>query len=245
MRDDQYFYALPSDVLATENKLWLREEEARHCLKVLRKKIGDEFFVIDGLGNEYAGVIAQVQKENVECRILETKLRPRELTVTLDLAQALIKKDRFDLIVEKATELGVHGITPVRTERSVLEPGTAKRIRWQKILISAMKQSRRSVLPALQEITSFQDLVENSRSYDAKIIFHERSERPVLAYANALDPSVRRMLLVIGPEGGFTETEVALSAEYGFISLSLGSRRLRAETAALAALSIFSNRYSL
>ncbi len=241
MRDDQYFYVLPADVLG--GKLWLRGDEARHCTKVLRKTIGDAFFAVDGLGHEYAVSVARVEKAAVECIVEGVKLKPTELPFHITLAQALIKKDHFDLVAEKTTELGVHTLIPMKTARSVPDPGANSWFRWGKILVTAMKQSRRSVLPVLQELTVFEKIITNSDEYDVKIIFHERSDLPFPAYAreclskSALD----KVLLLIGPEGGFTESETALAVEHGFISLSLGARRLRAETAAISALTLFSN----
>jgi 16S rRNA (uracil1498-N3)-methyltransferase len=239
MTDDQYFYSVPADIFELQKRLVLRGEEARHCTKVLRKQIGDTFFVVDGVGHEHAVAITRVEKDLVECAIQETTFRPRELPLEITLAQALIKKDHFDWVAEKATELGVCSIIPMQTERSLVDPSANRFVRWQKILITAMKQSRRSVLPGLQDITSFKNIIRHSEPFDLRIICHERSDQ--LLDISSVDQSVRRILVLIGPEGGFTESEAAQAVECGFISVSLGARRLRAETAAIAAMSILSN----
>ncbi|NUM81132.1 16S rRNA (uracil(1498)-N(3))-methyltransferase [bacterium] len=240
MRDSQYFYVHPLDVFPDRNILILKNEEAHHCIKVLRKKTGDEFYVIDGLGHEYEVQLAAVSKNTVECRIQHTRNCPRELPYAITLAQAMITKDHFEWVIEKATELGVSEIIPIRTRRSLVEPGLNKIQRWQKILLSATKQSRRSVIPAMKDVQSFEQLL--FASYDIKIIFHEKSDRPVLNYLSVLENRcVQSMLICIGPEGGFTDEEIDTARSAGIEVLSLGSRRLRAETAAVAAISIFSN----
>ena len=241
--DDQYFFAEPSDVNAPVS-LILREDEAYHCVKVLRKKVGDRFYVVNGEGLELLVELVRFQKDFVECSILETRKRPRELPYRITLAQSLIKKDHFDLVAEKCTELGIGALIPVETSRSQVEPGKNKIDRWRKIMLTAMKQSRRSLLPTLEEITSFQTLVEKSNNYDLKILFHEKSERPFGDFMKMLSERPAEMLILIGPEGGFTDSEVTMAVEHGFLSLSLGQRRLRAETAAICAVSLFSTLYT-
>jgi 16S rRNA (uracil1498-N3)-methyltransferase len=238
--DDQYFFVHPADV-NKPHSITLRGEEAHHCIKVLRKAIGSRFYAVDGQGNEYLVELTHAHKDSVECSIIESRLRPTELAFNITLAQALIKKDHFDLAVEKCTELGVSRIIPLETSRSLAEPGKNKIERWQKIILSAMKQSRRSVLPQLTAIVSLKDLVEKSNVYDLKILFHEKSNLPVFDFVKTLPHRPEQILILIGPEGGFTDSEVAMAVDHGFISLSLGQRRLRAETAAICGVSIFSN----
>lgn len=240
--DDQYFYVLPYDVDNLE-KLTLRGEEAYHCTKVLRKTTGNRFYAVDGLGNEYLVELIASVKDVVSCNIIEIKTKPSELLMDISLAQALIKKDHFDLVVEKSTELGVNLIIPVETERSIAEPGKNKFQRWQKILVSSMKQCRRSVLPHLDNTTGLKELIEKSGGYDLKIIFHEKSDRPVFDFPKNMSVRFPKVLILIGPEGGFTDSEHLMAVSHGFISLSLGLRRLRAETAAICAVSLFANLY--
>ena len=241
--DDQYFFVHPADV-ALPQTLTLRGEEAHHCVKVLRKTTGSRFYAVDGQGNEYLVELTQAGKDSVDCSIIESKTRPTELPFNITLSMALIKKDHFDLALEKCTELGVSKIIPLETSRSLSEPGKNKIERWQKIILSAMKQSKRSVLPQLTDIVSFERLVEKSNVYDLKIIFHEKSERPVYDFVKSQTHRPSEILILVGPEGGFTDPEVSMAVEHGFISLSLGQRRLRAETAAICGISVFSNIYT-
>jgi 16S rRNA (uracil1498-N3)-methyltransferase len=241
--DDQYFFSDPSDVHLPVS-LVLRGDEAYHCVKVLRKKVGDRFYAVNGEGLEFLVELVKFHKDFVECSIIETLERPRELSYRITLAQSLIKKDHFDLVAEKCTELGIGALIPVATSRSLIEPGKNKIDRWRKIMLTAMKQSRGSLLPVLEEITSFRTLVEKSNNYDLKILFHEKSERPFSDFVKALTARPAEMLILIGPEGGFTDSEVALAVEHGFLHLSLGQRRLRAETAAICAVSLFSTLYT-
>lgn len=240
MRDSQYFYVHPSDVLPDRQVLILKNDEAHHCIKVLRKKAGDEFYAIDGLGHEYEVQLTAATKNTVECSIQRTQTRPRELSYAITLAQSTITKDHFEWIIEKATELGVAEIIPLRSQRSLMEPGLNRIQRWQKIVLSAAKQSRRSVIPTISNIQSFDRLLGST--YDIKIIFHEKSDRPAVTYLTSLrSRSVQSILICIGPEGGFTDEEILAASDAGFEVISLGSRRLRAETAAITAMSIFSN----
>ncbi|MBL7994108.1 16S rRNA (uracil(1498)-N(3))-methyltransferase [bacterium] len=243
IHNDQYFYVIPEDVNNRQSVI-LRGEEAFHCTKVLRKKAGDRFFAVDGSGNEYLVELEEAHKDTVTCHILDSKTRPTELSSDITLAQALIKNDHFDLVVEKCTELGVNTIIPLETERSLADPGKNKFHRWQKIMLSSMKQSRRSVLPRLNEVTPLDELVEKSNHYDVKIIFHEKSDRPVFDFTKNIIMSGTKILVLVGPEGGFTESEHRTAVSHDFISLSLGRRRLRAETAAISAIGIFSNLYT-
>lgn len=238
MIDSQYFFVRPQDVYA--DHLVLRDDESQHCVKVLRKTPGDRFYAIDGLGHEFTVALEHSDKTSAHCRILSTANKPRELGFEISLVQALIKKDHFDLVVEKVTELGVHRIIPVKTRRSLPEAGHTKIERWHKIALTAMKQSRRSLMP---EITPVSDLNSVLRGYAdrpvQKIFLHESSEQPLDAsginFAKACDT-----IIVVGPEGGFTDEEAAMAAEYGFQSFSLGLRRLRAETASICGVGLFS-----
>jgi len=240
MLDNQYFYAASEDIFTHKDELYLRKEEAQHCAKVLRKKIGDQFFVVDGLGHEFQVAISGIESGQVACKILIQRSCPTELPFEITLAQALIKNDHFDLVVEKATELGVKRIVPVKTERSLVIPKSNKIERWQKIALSAMKQSRRSVLPIIEPMIPFSQLIKRAGAFDRPVLCHESSDMSLRAYCLKFDRLPRGTLIVIGPEGGFTESEVAAARSAMMDVVSLGRRRLRAETAALCAMSLIS-----
>ena len=242
MRDNQYFYAPPSDILKSEGFIFLSGAEAYHCAHVLRKRPGDEFYVVDGVGLEFVVALDGVSDPRLRCRILETRRRPNELTVDLTLAQALLKKDHFNLAVEKAVELGVNRIIPVRTRRCIPQADDRKVERWRKVGLEAMKQSRRCVAPVVDAVTDLEDVVRGA-GQDGRVLCHEDSMAPWAAlHERAAGWS--SVIILIGPEGGFTEEETRMVVEAGWASLSLGRRRLKAETAAFCSLSLFSNLHS-
>lgn len=242
VRDNQYFFVHPRDVDQVRGLLMLRDEEAHHCRTVLRKKEGDGFFVVDGLGNEYGVSLERFGTAEAECRIDAHRERPNEWPFELTIAPALIKNDHFDLVVQKTTELGVTRILPVHSTRCVVDKGAAKERRWHKIAVEAMKQAGRSVLPEIGEAVSFKNLVEHASSYAGRVLFHERGETDWDRFYREVAPPERgsRWLAVVGPEGGFTDEETRLARDHGFHILRFGPRRLRAETAAILAVGLFS-----
>jgi 16S rRNA (uracil1498-N3)-methyltransferase len=216
-----------------ESELTLVGDEHRHLTKVVRAAPGDRISVVDGAGGAYDTVIVSISGTDVRCRI-EARHRGRnELPMALTIAPALLKNPaRFELIVEKATELGVVTIQPLRTARTIRS--AAKAERWSAIALAAMKQSGRCVLPAVHSPLEFGDFLRTAPAGAVKLIPHERASLPL---AEVLGENTRRETVICtGPEGGFTEAEIGGAVEAGFRPVSLGGRRLRAETAAIAAL---------
>ncbi len=242
MRDNQYFYAAPSDILNSEGFVFLGGAEAYHCAHVLRKRPGDEFYVVDGVGHEYVVALEVVSDPRLRCRILETRRRPNELAVDLTLAQAILKRDHFDLAVEKAVELGANRIIPVRTRRCIQQADDRKVERWRKVGLEAMKQSRRCVAPVIDAVTDLEDVVRGA-GQEGRVLCHEDSAVPWAALRERAT-GWSSVIILIGPEGGFTEEETGMALQAGWASLSLGQRRLKAETAAFCSLSLFSNLHS-
>jgi 16S rRNA (uracil1498-N3)-methyltransferase len=145
---------------------------------------------------------------------------------------------KFDFLVEKATELGVHAVIPLRTERTI--PRTAKSERWRKLALAAMKQCGRSFRPEVRELTTLAALIGESGHYDVKLVAHERAggEGPGMPRPGDLTAPPKSVLILIGPEGGFSDEEVSLCRGSGFTTVWLGERRLRTETAAIASLAL-------
>jgi 16S rRNA (uracil1498-N3)-methyltransferase len=230
-----YFFVDPKDIHGSV--ALLRGEEFRHLSRVVRKKEGETIMLVDGADTSYRAIIRLVDRIHAECEILETQKHVNEPRIDMTLAVSLLRNPaRFDVLVEKATELGVRTIVPLLCERTV--PKSDKHSRLEKIALSAMKQCGRSYLPRIHPLTGFDDLLEESLDYSLRLIPHEKTEQSqfigsVLQHHSDL----KSVLIVIGPEGGFTDREVALSGEKGFVPISLGPRRLRAETAAISALS--------
>ena len=193
----------------------LPEEEAGHCIRVLRLGEGDEIVLTDGQGSFYKAAISRAHPKHCEVTLLESWKQPDLWNFNLHIAIAPTKNmDRMEWFVEKATEIGI------------------KPIRLEKILVSAMKQSQKATLPALEGMTDFKKFV--ATPFDGrKFIAHcEEGEKPLLKHT--YQPG-ENALILIGPEGDFSPEEIKLAQENGFEPISLGESRLRTETAALVA----------
>lgn len=235
----EYFYVRPDKVSGKE--LNIDGEEAKHIVRVLRKIVGDMIWVVDGTGKAYEAVITAVNQHQrgfqheVHCEVINVEEQLNEADIDVTLAVALLKHPaRMDWIVEKGTELGIRRFIPLRTMRVIGK--SAKEERWHSIAVAAMKQSGRSFLPQIYPIASFEMLMEHSSEYDLKIIPYEKTDH-VLSIAEAMKhrSNLKSVLIVIGPEGGFTENEIETAERHGFVQVSLGKRRLRTETAAIVA----------
>lgn len=231
----EFFLAEP-DQIGAENVV-LRGDEYKHLSRVLRKRVGDHVFVTDGRGKMYEVIIRAFTRTEAECRIVDTFPQWNEPKVDVTMAVSPLRNPaRFDMVIEKGTELGMTTLIPLSCERTI--PKQLKHERLQKIAISALKQSGRCVLPNIFVLTRFDTLVRNSGRYDLKVLAHEKTEQSqFLGSLMKHHADARSVLVVVGPEGGLTAEEFSLAEEQGFIPVSLGPRRLRSETAAISALS--------
>ena len=232
----EYFYVKMEDV--TSHGLILRGDESKHLVRVLRKNVGDRIFATDGNEMMYEAVIAEIGKTDTHCTIAAMHRKYNEPLLDVTLAVSLLKNPaRFDYIVEKTTELGVRSIFPISCDHTISR--NEKHERLEKIALSAMKQCGRSWLPRIQPLQSFKLLIDNSSHYQLKFIFHEKTDAShTVASELKLHEDIHSVLIVIGPEGGLTEDETVQADHAGFKSISLGTRRLRTETAAVAAVSL-------
>lgn len=222
----EYFYTPQKHIAA--NSLTIVDDEFSHLTHVMRKSVGDDILVVDGVGTAYQTTIEEIGKRTARCAIRNRFARLHEPPVDVTLAVGILKNpSRFDVLVEKATELGVNRIVPLLTERTI--PRHAKADRWQKIALAAMKQSGRCVLPVVEPLTQFLEFITNVDA-EVKIIPHEKSGQATFAPAASTTVAI-----CIGPEGGFSENEIAMASDAGFAPVSLGERRLRTETAAVVA----------
>jgi len=230
-----YFFVDLDDI--AENHLAIRGDEYRHLSRVLRKKAGDHVMVTDGKGRMYEAIIRSLGRASAECAILHMFEGLNEPKITVTLAISPLKNpSRLDYIVEKATELGVTTIIPLVCERTIRTH--EKHVRLQKLAMAAMKQCGRSVLPTIFVATRFETLVSNAEQYQLRLIPHERTEQSqFIGSVMKHHGEAKSALILIGPEGGFSEDEIKLASDCGFVAISLGPRRLRSETAALSALS--------
>lgn len=222
----EYFYTPPAWVSGEE--LTIEGDEFNHLTHVMRRRIGDIIRVVDGLGNAYDAVIGGIAGKKAVCRIEVRHAFLNEPRMKLTLGVGLLKNpSRFDFLVEKATELGVSSIVPLITERTI--PKQAKTGRWQKLALAAMKQSGRCILPAIGDTLSLQDFFLAAPAGSYRVLPHEKAIAPI---GNPRDQATHGVVC-IGPEGGFTEDEVQEGVDQGFMVVTLGSRRLRTETAAI------------
>lgn len=226
----QTHYVPPENVHG--DGLTLPDDESQHITKVLRKEKGDAFLAADGAGTTYECEIISLLRDRVAARILSKVLGRGEPKFSLTLAVALPKKDKFEWIIEKGTELGVSRFIPLLTARTIVAEKSLKIHRCQKIAISAMKQSGRSRLPVLEPPLALSALLAAPSSGDLRLIAHEKENTRKLD--DLLVPA-RSAILCIGPEGGFTEDEIIAARQRGYGSFGMGCRRLRTETATITA----------
>jgi 16S rRNA (uracil1498-N3)-methyltransferase len=224
----EYFYTPPDRVAATS--LIIDGEEFAHLTHVMRRAEGDTIRVVDGAGQAYEAIIESIDRGSVRCSITQRLGTLHEPDVHLTMAVALLKNgSSYDFCIEKCTEIGVSEFVPLITARTI--PRHARIDRWQKLALAAMKQSGRSVLPTVRPPLSFADYLAHPTAGAQGIIPHEKVERPLLA--EGVLHATKRVAACIGPEGGFTDEEVSAAEAAGWNPVSLGRRRLRAETAAI------------
>ena len=223
----------------SDRELFLSKEEHAHCIKVLRHKVGDEIEVIDGNGTLYKTVITAISKAEVVCSIKETVCSFGAHNYNLVMAVSPTKNiDRYEWFIEKATELGVDTIIPIVGDHS--ERRVIKLERLNKILLSATKQSLKGKIPVLEDVISVKEFLNRDYSKYIKAIAHCSNEGKVTIneiVKSSIDSNNKNILIMIGPEGDFSTAEISAAKERGFCPLTLGSSRLRTETAALAAVS--------
>jgi 16S rRNA (uracil1498-N3)-methyltransferase len=232
------FFIPPEQV--REPYVTIKGDDLRHIRTVLRKQPGDLLALLDGRGTEYIVRIATMERTEIDTEIVEQ--RKRELpTVRVTLGQGLPKFDKMDFIVQKATELGVSTLVPLITERTIVKiKDEEKRIaRWQKIAHEAAMQSDRPVLPLIQSVTSFRDLMMTLEPGPLPLLLFPWEEGTIpIKHVLRQTPNAQNIVVLIGPEGGFSPAEADLAKQKGFQHVSLGPNILRTETAAVAVLSM-------
>jgi 16S rRNA (uracil1498-N3)-methyltransferase len=218
----------------------LDADEAHHLTRVLRLGSGARVFVFDGEGGEYECEVARVAKHEVELNLLRRLDDAVESPLRLTLAQALIKGDRFDWVIQKATELGVTRIVPLVTDHADIkraEERAGQRLqRWRRISLEALKQCGRRRLVEVCEPAPFDDFCGSTASSEC-LIFSERGGESLAAVSAKLR-DFNQLSLCVAPEGGWSEHELRKAASCGFTPVSLGTRTLRTETAAIVAVAL-------
>jgi 16S rRNA (uracil1498-N3)-methyltransferase len=226
------FYA-PPNAFADET-VTLGTDEARHLREVLRLKPGDEVYVFNGAGREFCCTVASAKRDSAELWI-EEEVKPAkpESQLQLNLCVALLKGEKFDLVVQKATELGVTKVVPLVTRYADIhlrdEADATKRVaRWQRIALEAAKQSGRAFVPEISAPVAFETFVVGAKDDGLYVMFSER-------YGGALSSlsASQSLTALVGSEGGWSDEEIEQAQAQHFHIVTLGGRILRAETAAI------------
>ena len=217
--------------------------EAKHMTRVLRMGPGDRFILMDGKGARFQAVIESAGRRELLVALEKPLAQPPSSPIEITLCQALLKSRAMDYVIEKTSELGVHRVLPFSSERTVVrlnkERFAKKRLRWREIAHGAAKQSDRKAPVELGPLSSFEELVGRCRAENAlKVILWEEEGATDLKGVLRGSPTVKKFIGIVGPEGGFSQEEVQAAGEAGFVSVSLGQRVLRAETAAITMVAI-------
>jgi 16S rRNA (uracil1498-N3)-methyltransferase len=221
----------------TGDKVTIIGREARHLSLVLRAKPGEKIELFDGTGWVYLAKISDIKKSAIRAAIISCQ-ETIETPPFLHLGLGLLKGKKMDFIIQKANELGVHSIFPLSTQNCAVPPPTASQHkRWQRIILESCKQCGRARPLICHPHASFDDFIRQNQQFDTKIVLWENEKDESLKHLYKRPPP-NSTLLLIGPEGGFQDKEIELTGKYNFIATTLGSKILRAETAAITAISI-------
>jgi len=247
------FYAPPGAFGPDEKSVKLTADETRHARDVLRLQSGDEIFVFDGAGREFHCTIQTINRDSAELSVMaEVEPTRPESSLNLTLAIALLKGEKFDLVIQKSTELGVNRIVPLVAERADVRPrdneGAHKRVaRWQRIALEAAKQTGRAYVPEILAPLAFKFLLTSAladiSTNVTRLMFSERDGRSLSEATHNFAGQPAEIVALVGPEGGWTDEEIKLARQGGWEIVTLGGRTLRAETAAIAVVTLLQHRF--
>ncbi len=222
-------------------------EDASHIKKVLRMQPGDEVLVFDGTGAEYLSEIEEIEASLVRCRIKDRKISESEPQVKVTVFQGIPKADKMEQIIQKCVELGVFSIVPVKTDRCIAKVKDNEKIkRWNKISREAVKQCGRGVVPKVMEPVSFKEALNLMKEMDVSLMPYEvlgHDGEHGLKEILKDNKNAKKIGIIIGPEGGFSDSEANLAKESGIKTIGLGKRILRTETVASSVLSVIMYEY--
>lgn len=235
------FFVEPEQIV--DNKICITGKDVNHIKNVLRMRPGETVLISNGMDREYTCVIEELLPEQVTLLIQDIDGPARELPVKVTLFQGLPKSDKMETVIQKMVELGVYEIVPVATKRCVVKldekKAAAKTKRWNLISESAAKQSKRGIVPNVAEPVSFKKALEMAETMDMLLIPYEEAKN--MEITREILSRIRPDMTIgvfIGPEGGFSEEEVAFATAYGAKAITLGKRILRTETAGMALMSV-------
>ncbi len=248
------FYAPPEAFSGDEELITLSAEEARHTRDVLRLQSGDEIFVFDGLGREFQCSVQKIARDATDVSVLaEVEPARPESTLDLTLGIALLKGEKFDLVIQKTTELGVKRIMPLATERGDVRlrdsDNAQKRVtRWRRIALEAAKQTGRAYVPRIDAPLTLDLMLRSAAeiegiSTDAtRLMFSERAGRSLSEATNSFG-QMKEIIALVGPEGGWSDDELESAHDGAWGIVTLGGRILRAETAGITVVTLLQHRF--
>ncbi len=231
-----------------ENKIYITGNEAKHIINVLRLKVNDKIILCDGVGKDYCVMISSIEKESLKVKILSTEASVGEPCIDIVIYQSIPKSTKMDYIIQKCTEIGVKGIVPVYSARTIVKLESEERERkkverWQKIAYEAAKQSGRGRIPVISMPLKFENALRDSMERDLTLIPYE--EEKTVSFKEVLkSKNPKNIGIFIGPEGGFEEDEIESAINSNAKTVTLGSRILRTETAGLVVLSCILYEYN-
>lgn len=231
----------------TTNEIWLDGREARHILHVKRAKLGDKITLFDGEGFEYLTRITELFHDKLKVCIEQSKAIDREAPIDITIAFSIPKGKLVTFLIQKCAELGVKTLVPIHCERSIVDirdRSETKIEKWDKIVIEASKQCKRNSITKIENVMPLDSLIKTAGNYDLSLIacteIHTKTLKSVLNEY----PSLKKIICLIGPEGGFTYHEIEIAKESGFVPIGIGLSTLRIETAAIAISSMLLYSYS-
>lgn len=221
-------------------------DDAEQIKKVLRIREGEEIVVLDGYGWEYYIQLTEIKKGNVNGKVKFKDFKSEDTKINIAIGQGIPKGEKMDFVIQKATELGISEITPLKLERCIVkvkDEGSKKVVRWQRIAKESAEQSMRRFIPLIHTVSGLKEFCDRHKEADLKMVLWESKREKALRDLLESRKKVRTISIIIGPEGGLIEKEIEIAGSSGFIPVWLGSRILRTDTAALTVLSILQYLY--
>jgi 16S rRNA (uracil1498-N3)-methyltransferase len=237
----RFYHSNPLDL----NQIIILDEfSSHHALRVMRVKVDDLLILFNGDGFEYRGRVSDINKKTINIEILSKEKNNNESPININLFQSISSNEKMDMVIQKATELGVSSIQPIFTSRSTvklsLDRIKKRLIHWRQVSISACGQSGRSKIPTIKSPIGFDRFVEGITTNSLNLLLHPDHSKESSNLPNKYSGDIN---IFIGPEGGFSQDEVLLLKKQNCINIQLGSRILRTETAPLAIIAILQYKY--
>ena len=237
----RFYHSNPLDL----NQIIILDEfSSHHALRVMRVKVDDFLVLFNGDGFEYRGRVSDINKKTINVEILSKEKNNSESPININLFQSISSNEKMDMVIQKATELGVSSIQPIFTSRSTIKLSldrTKKRvIHWKQVSISACEQSGRSKIPTIKSPIGFDQISEGIKTNSLNLLLHPDNLEESSNLPNEYSGDIN---IFIGPEGGFSQDEVLLLKKQNCINIQLGPRILRTETAPLAIIAILQYKY--